>query len=249
MFKDIPLIRVGPLMLNFGGTAEGQANFVPFKTIIPYLLGFKGWIIAGINLVGNIALLVPLGFLLPLVSRKTNWKQSLFFGFFAGFAIEVTQVILRVGIFDIDDVILNALGVLIGYGAFVIFAKWFRLKNYKAIVFTILGIIIVGVATFYGIFRGIPSRSPVSEDGVSQNEDLCGGTGGAGEIVSVAKRTFTIKRKDDSTQIVNLADNATIKTSSGSNSESDLKIGKRVTIVGGPNPGGSFTAEAIFVCN
>ena len=68
VFKDIPPIRVGSLILNFAGTNAGHGpNFVPFRTILPYLLGFKGWIIAGINLVGNIALLVPIGFLAPLV--------------------------------------------------------------------------------------------------------------------------------------------------------------------------------------
>src|SRR6185312_7134589 len=75
VFKDIPTIRVGALMLNFAGTNAGQApNFVPFKTIVPYLLGYKGWIIAGVNLVGNIALLVPLGLLAPFVYRRMTWK-------------------------------------------------------------------------------------------------------------------------------------------------------------------------------
>jgi hypothetical protein len=54
-----PTDQVGSLILNFAGTNAGHGpNFVPFRTILPYLLGFKGWIIAGINLVGNIALLV-----------------------------------------------------------------------------------------------------------------------------------------------------------------------------------------------
>jgi glycopeptide antibiotics resistance protein len=33
------------------------------------------------------------------------------------------EVVLRVGIFDIDDVTLNALGIMIGYGAFVLFHR------------------------------------------------------------------------------------------------------------------------------
>ena len=69
VFKEIPLIRIGSLMLNFGGTEVGQANFLPFKTILPYLFGEKGLIIAGINLVGNIILLVPIGFLVSLIYR------------------------------------------------------------------------------------------------------------------------------------------------------------------------------------
>jgi hypothetical protein len=61
-----------------------------------------------------------------------------------------------------------------------------------------------------------------------------------------------MKRNDDtgSDQVVHLADQATIIiTSAGSASLSDLKIGYRVTLVGGPNPDGSFTADTVVVCN
>ena len=85
---------------------------------------------------------------------------------------------------------------------------------------------------------------------ISQSGDLCGGTGGNGQIVSVGNNEFTIKRNDDgSDQVVHLSDQATIKTSAGSASLSDLKIGYRVTLVGGPNPDGSFTADTVVVCN
>ena len=123
VFKDIPLIRIGSLMINFGGSHEGPANLLPFKTIVPYLLGEKGWIIAGINLVGNIVLLVPIGFLVPFVYRNMTWKKSLGLAVAAGFAIEGMQAVLRVGIFDIDDVILNGLGVMVGHWAFTIRAE------------------------------------------------------------------------------------------------------------------------------
>jgi hypothetical protein len=84
---------------------------------------------------------------------------------------------------------------------------------------------------------------------IPQSGDLCGGTGGNGQIVSVGNNEFTMKRNDDgSDQVVHLADQATIKTSAGSASLSDLKIGYRVTLVGGPNPDGSFTADTVVVC-
>src|SRR6187551_161599 len=127
VFKDIPTIRVGHLMFNFGGTESGHpANFVPFKTILPYLLGYKGWIIAGINLIGNILLLVPIGFIVPFISQNMTWKKSLALAVATGLSLEVLQTVLRVGIFDIDDVILNALGAIIGYCAFVILKKWMQ---------------------------------------------------------------------------------------------------------------------------
>ena len=111
VFKDVPLIRLGRLMINFGGTHEGQANLLPFKTILPYLLGEKGLMIAGINLIGNIVLLIPIGFLTPFVYRNMTWKKSLALAVSIGFAIEGMQALLHVGIFGIDDVILNGLGV------------------------------------------------------------------------------------------------------------------------------------------
>src|SRR5262245_43230070 len=85
---------------------------------------------------------------------------------------------------------------------------------------------------------------------IPQSGDLCGGTGGNGQIVSVGNNEFTMKRNDDgSDQVVHLSGQATIQTSAGSASLSDLKIGYRVTLVGGPNPDGSFTADTVVVCN
>jgi pectate lyase len=84
---------------------------------------------------------------------------------------------------------------------------------------------------------------------ISQSEDLCGGTGGNGQIVSVGDNELTIKLyADGSDMVVHLRGQATIKTSAGSASLSDLKIGYRVTLVGDRNPDGSFTADTVVVC-
>ncbi len=92
---------------------------------------------------------------------------------------------------------------------------------------------------------------PTSAAGeIPQSGDLCGGTGGKGQIVSVGKSEFTMKRNDDgSDQIVHLTGRSTIRTSAGPASLSDLKTGYRVTLAGSPNPDGSFTADIVVVCN
>jgi glycopeptide antibiotics resistance protein len=126
VFKDVPMIRIGGLMLRFGGTKDGVANLLPFRTILPYLYGGKGAIVSGINIVGNIVLLVPIGFLACTVYPDMNWKKSLVLGMVAGLLIEGMQLVLRVGIFDIDDIILNTLGVLVGHWVFAILAKIIR---------------------------------------------------------------------------------------------------------------------------
>jgi len=134
VFKDLPTIRIGRLMFNFGGTDRGAANFIPFKTIVPYLFGNQGLVIGGVNLLGNVALLVPVGFLAVLVCRNFTWRKALLLSVAAGLSIETLQALLHLGIFDVDDIMLNALGVLVGFWIFVIFAKWIRAKNYKKVV-------------------------------------------------------------------------------------------------------------------
>ncbi len=95
-----------------------------------------------------------------------------------------------------------------------------------------------------------PVQPTTTPGEILQSGDLCGGTGGKGEVVSVGNNEFTMKRHDDgSVQVVHLTGEATIRTSAGSASLSDLKMGYSVTLMGRPNPDGSFTANTVVVCN
>lgn len=261
VFKSVPNIRVGHLMLNFSGTdANGHANLIPFRTIGPYLLGYKGWIIAGINLIGNIIFLIPIGFLLPFVYRSMTWKKSLMLAIASGLAIELLQTILHVGIFDIDDVILNALGVMIGFWIFLVLARILRPMKPKNKGITMAILVVAAIAIVWSIFTVFQiSFSKAGQDQMqrfdtgagdaSQNGDLCGGTGGTGEIVSVGNDSIVMKLHDDKIQTVHVTKQTAIKTSTGPASITDLKTGDHATLVGGPNPDGSFAADAVFVCN
>lgn len=260
VFKDVPIIRIGSLMLKFGGTQEGPANLVPFKTILPYLLGEKGLLIGAINLLGNIVLLVPIGFLVPFVFRNMTWKKTLALAVAAGFFIEGMQVVLHLGIFDIDDVILNAIGVVIGYWAFVILANWVRSGKYKTIIITAIIVIATAVTALYAIYpkgqqqrmnslrgaeNGQSDRFDNEERKMSPGVDPCNGTGGTGQIISMGNNTITIKRNDGISQIIKLTDRTKIRTSMGPASESDLKTGDRVTVV----IDSSETATLVLICN
>jgi glycopeptide antibiotics resistance protein len=260
VFKDMPTIRIGPLMLNFSGTDGGHApNFVPLRTILPYLLGYKGFIIAAINLIGNIVLLVPLGFLVPFVYRNITWKNLLVLAITAGLSIEVMQVVLGVGIFDIDDIILNALGVMIGYWSFVMLTKWLRSKNYKNIVVAAMIVIAASAAMLYGMYpKGQQSAhyrsstDSLQSDRINKKEveippgdDPCGGTGGTGQITGVENNAITIWRNNGTSQTFQFTGRTTIRSSAGPASKSDLKIGDRVTLVIDE----SETASLVLICN
>jgi len=260
VFKDMPIIRIGSLMLKFGGTQEGPANLVPFKTILPYLLGEKGLLIGAINLLGNIVLLVPIGFLVPIVFRNMTWEKTLAIAVASGFFIEGMQVVLHLGIFDIDDVILNAIGVVTGYWAFVILANWVRSGKYKTIIITAIIVIATAVTALYAIYpkgqqqrmnslrgaeNGQSDRFDNEERKMSPGVDPCNGTGGTGQIISMGNNTITIKRNDGISQIIKLTDRTKIRTSMGPASESDLKTGDRVTVV----IDSSETATLVLICN
>jgi glycopeptide antibiotics resistance protein len=123
VFKGIPVIRIGHLRLRFAGTHTGPGNLVPFKTIVPELTGRGNHLIDVVNLNGNIVPFMPLGLLAPLVFRSFSWRIALVLGVFTGLTFEVMEVVFRVGIFDVDDIILNAFGVIAGYGEFVTFKR------------------------------------------------------------------------------------------------------------------------------
>ena len=244
VLKDIPALHLGNVTLDFSGTHDGPANWIPFKTIIPYLRGDGGWLIGGMNILGNIALLVPIGFIVPFVFPKINWKQKLVFAIIACSLIETAQAVLHIGIFDIDDVILNTLGVLIGYWKFSIWPKFADLvkrKKWQSLV--IMAIVIGGV--YYAIDqfqKSLPAlRRPL------QNQiccDLCGGTGGTGAILTTNKNGFTLKRRDGVLEEIKLTDKTIIKNANGPISKIDLKIGDRVTVVIDETE----TASLVLVC-
>nr|WP_231505705.1 VanZ family protein [Bacillus sp. EB01] len=81
------------------------------------------------NVVGNILLLMPFGFLLPIVSNKIRGLKSVaILGLAVSVTIELIQLLESFGggwgrITDIDDVICNLLGVVIGYLIYVVIFK------------------------------------------------------------------------------------------------------------------------------
>ncbi|MGE7762908.1 VanZ family protein [Peribacillus sp. NPDC097895] len=93
------------------------SNFIPFRTIIDYLfISDLNSNIRYINLIGNIVAFVPLGLFLPMLSTKLiNAKKIVFLGFAISLFYELVQLILSIGQFDVDDIILNVVGTYIGY--------------------------------------------------------------------------------------------------------------------------------------
>ena len=130
IFRKIYRIFILPytiflLYLMFLGFVREQheANIVrllPFVSTILFVQNTTSWKSIIINLFGNIIGFAPLGFLLPSFSGRCRkyWYNTVMAGYLLSFGVELVQLLLRAGSCDIDDVILNTTGTLLGYCCF-----------------------------------------------------------------------------------------------------------------------------------
>lgn len=101
-------------LFTYGGEIRPeQINLVPFSRRIDlaaYLL--------------NVVLFLPFGFLSPwFCDRMTGWRQVLAGGFGISLLVEITQL-LNTRSTDVDDLLLNTLGALVGWGLYRLFRPW-----------------------------------------------------------------------------------------------------------------------------
>lgn len=105
---------------NINANIINGVNFIPFKMISDYLIAYENGNIylvnVLLNIIGNIAIFIPIGLLLPIVFDKL--KKPIIFIIIISImiiTIEVSQLVLGVGVFDVDDFILNFIGAFCAY--------------------------------------------------------------------------------------------------------------------------------------
>jgi glycopeptide antibiotics resistance protein len=91
-----------------------QGNLVPFHEISAAMNEPTDRRL--LNLVGNIAVFVPFGMLLPFLfkSDRLVLTRTAIFAFAFSLLLEGSQAVLSIGSFDVDDLLLNAFGGWIG---------------------------------------------------------------------------------------------------------------------------------------
>ena len=117
------------------GKVNGQIQPLLFDKdkILPFWLNLKPFIFLFdypttrevlINLIGNTAMFIPLGIVWPAVFKKldAHWKV-IAAGAGASLCIELLQLPFYSRSTDIDDLILNSAGFLMGYGIYLLVNK------------------------------------------------------------------------------------------------------------------------------
>lgn len=108
---------------GFGLSNIGKdINLVPFVGIFKMLYGGVDFY-SVTNVVGNILMFAPIGFLVPIMCKRyDSLVKAGAVGGALSVIIEISQMVLIRGT-DIDDIILNTLGTLLGYGVYKLYRR------------------------------------------------------------------------------------------------------------------------------
>lgn len=108
------LLRITVFRSSFGSyplCSHGQIELVPFVGLIQIFHNSVGMFLY--LFVGNLVCFVPLGVLLPVLTKARN--ATILWGLGLSLYIEVSQFIFGTGVSEVEDLILNTAGTGIGY--------------------------------------------------------------------------------------------------------------------------------------
>ena len=109
--------------------SEYHYNLVLFREIRRFWMyrDKLGWNAFLLNTAGNVAAFLPFGFFLPFVlGRRHVFPEVLLLGILFSASVETLQLITRLGSFDVDDILLNVIGAVLGHLIFRIFNRRLR---------------------------------------------------------------------------------------------------------------------------
>jgi len=117
--------QIQPLIFDAAAAFPFRINLVPFVNLLDYDSGFD----LLLNIIGNFAMFIPTGILLPLIYKPINTlKKVMLTGAAISLVIEIIQLPFAVRASDVDDFILNIAGCLAGYGICCFF-QWLKHRN------------------------------------------------------------------------------------------------------------------------
>ena len=180
------VVVVGATMLRYSGLSISWESRVIYPLFYSYKEAWnhfsaREWR----NIIFNIMMFVPFGFLLPFVSKKFHvfWKTYLA-GFLFTCIIEITQLLLDLGICELDDLMDNTVGAMIGYGFYRLFMfvvkKWKKQETNALATVCFQIPLLVTLTTFtliFGIYEmkelgNLPSSYIVRQKDVSVTTEL-----------------------------------------------------------------------------
>ncbi len=115
-FTFFPMSKVDghiqPLIFDIATAFPFRVNLLPIVNLFDY--ESKRDLL--LNVIGNVAMFIPSGIVLPIIYKRLDtYVKVLLAGAGISLCIEIIQLPFSVRATDIDDLILNTVGVIIGY--------------------------------------------------------------------------------------------------------------------------------------
>ncbi len=112
-------------IMTLSGRRIGETHRIALKPFSSYYVAFtEGNMEILLQILVNIAMYIPLGFLLPCCFKLFEKYRYVILGTFCGsLIIELIQLVFRMGLFEIDDIIHNTLGAVSGLLIYIIFKR------------------------------------------------------------------------------------------------------------------------------
>lgn len=109
--------KITPAIFDVNRIYPFRINLIPFVNLLDYPPDeFSNLLL---NVVGNVVMMIPVGIALPVAYGKLNTFKRVFAAAFCSIlSIEILQLLFETRVTDIDDLILNILGVCMGYGIY-----------------------------------------------------------------------------------------------------------------------------------
>ena len=110
-------------VVTFQDVSWSTSNFIPFKEMFRYEFGtdlfFK-------NVIGNMIMFLPFGFFVSYFLNLDKIRYVFILSLVSSFSIETTQMVIG-RVFDVDDIMLNIIGGILGY---FIYRILFKIKEH-----------------------------------------------------------------------------------------------------------------------
>ncbi|GIP34217.1 VanZ family protein [Paenibacillus sp. J2TS4] len=176
-------------------------NIIPFRTIIDFLNEPMDIGMAMTNILGNIAVFVPLGIFVSYTGKKKSLGHQTLILFLTTLLLEIVQYILALGSSDVDDILLNVLGGLIGIAICRGMKRIFHAQD-RLLIALVVFYLVAGIAGSVTIAKVDGSLLPFGSSKVvyiDENKEVMEGLDEAaahlfGELASIDADTITVQR-------------------------------------------------------
>lgn len=112
--------KVQPLLFDAAAMRPFNINLLP----LAHIFNFETTREMLLNVIGNFSMFIPTGILTPILYKHlSSFRKTVLTGFLISLTIEILQLPFYTRCSDVNDLILNTLGVMTGYGIYALAAR------------------------------------------------------------------------------------------------------------------------------